>query len=393
MKFSFIIPVYNVEKYLRQCLDSVVNQTFQDIEIICVDDGSTDACPAILAEYQQKDSRIQVVTQQNSGTLLARKAGITIAKGDYLLFLDPDDWFDLNAAERLAQVLEKNDVDILQFGLTVEPGKEMPTEQIQDIDAFFNRQVEHLVGSDAILTAGYINEMLPYNQVGKAIRTSIAQKAFSVLPEVHCIYAEDQSFGFVLFSYTQRLLSIPDRMYHYRAGVGISTKNNLTVAEYISTLGAFRVLEALKQFVATHYADSPLHQRILAEIQHSMVRASVELAAERTVGYKDVEEWMTPLCEQAPAPEIALLLARKLEERKKQMAAFEHTTQALRHEADSIKEERTLFKQECNARQQEADSLRLRIRKLRKKRRIERIVWVVIWVVTLLLLFLMITKI
>ena len=87
MKFSFIIPVYNVEKYLRQCLDSVVNQSYQDIEIICVDDGSTDACPAILAEYQQKDSRIQVVTQQNSGTLLARKAGITIAKGDYLLFL------------------------------------------------------------------------------------------------------------------------------------------------------------------------------------------------------------------------------------------------------------------------------------------------------------------
>ena len=372
MKFSFIIPVYNVEKYLRQCLDSVVNQTFQDIEIICVDDGSTDACPAILAEYQQKDSRIQVVTQQNSGTLLARKAGITIAKGDYLLFLDPDDWFDLNAAERLAQVLEKNDVDILQFGLTVEPGKEMPTEQIQAIDSFFNRQVEYLVGSDAILTAGYVNEMLPYNQVGKAIRTSIAQKAFSVLPEVHCIYAEDQSFGFVLFSYTQRLLSIPDRMYHYRAGVGISTKNNLTVAEYISTLGAFRVLEALKQFVATHYADSPLHQRILAEIQHSMVRASVELAAERTVGYKDVE--------------IALLLARKLEERKKQMAAFEHTTQALRHEADS-------FRRECDAQQQEADSLRIRIRKLRKKRRIERIVWLVIWVVTLLFLFLMITKI
>ena len=117
-----------------------------------------------------------------------------------------------------------------------------------------------------------------------------------------------------------------------------------------------------------------------------MVRASVELAAERTVGYKDVEEWMTPLCEQAPAPEIALLLARKLEERKKQMAAFEHTTQALRHEADS-------FRRECDAQQQEADSLRIRIRKLRKKRRIERIVWLVIWVVTLLFLFLMITKI
>ena len=345
MKFSFIIPVYNVEKYLRQCLDSVVNQTFQDIEIICVDDGSTDACPAILAEYQQKDRRVQVVTQQNSGTLLARKAGITIAKGDYLLCIDPDDWFDLNTAERLAQVLEKNDVDILQFGLKVEPGKEMPAEQIREIDLFFNRQVEHLEGSEAILTAGYINGALSYNQIGKAIRTSIAQKAFSVLPDVRCCYAEDQGFGFVLFCYTQRLLSLPDRMYHYRAGCGISTKNHLTVAEYISTLDAFRMLEVLKQFVATHYEGSPLHQRILAEIQHSMTRVTVELATERTVGYKDVEEWMTPLCEQAPAAEIAPLLARKLEDRKKQMAAFEHTTQALRHEADSIKEERTLFRQ------------------------------------------------
>ena len=386
MRLSIIIPIYNVEKYLRQCLDSVVNQTYQDIEIICVDDGSTDSCPAILAEYQQKDNRIQVVTQQNRGTLLARKVGISIAKGDYLLCLDPDDWFDLNTAELVAQVLEKNDVDILQLGFTIEQGKEMSAEQIQEIDASFNRQVEHLEGCEAILTAGYINNVLSYNQIGKAIRTSIAQKAFSVLPEVRCIFAEDQGFCFVLFCYTQRLLSIPDRMYHYRAGCGISTKNDLTVAEYISTLGAFRMLEALKQFVAAHYEDSLLHQRILSEIQNSMMYVTVELATERTVGYKDVEEWVAPLCEQAPSAEIALLLARKLEDRKKQIASFEREVKALRHEAVSYREERDLIRQECDARQPEVNSLRIRIRRLRKKRRIERIVWLVIWVVTLLLL-------
>lgn len=98
---SVIIPVYNVEKYLKECLDSVLNQTLRNIEVICVDDESTDNSLAILREYEKLDQRIIVIQQQNSGAGVARNKGINIARGDYLSFLDSDDWYPNN------QILEK----------------------------------------------------------------------------------------------------------------------------------------------------------------------------------------------------------------------------------------------------------------------------------------------
>ncbi len=100
-KVSVIIPVYNVEKYLKECLDSVVNQTLKDIEIICVDDGSTDNSGAILDEYASKDSRIKVVHNENKGVGNARNTGLGLATGDYIYFLDSDDYIELNALEKL----------------------------------------------------------------------------------------------------------------------------------------------------------------------------------------------------------------------------------------------------------------------------------------------------
>lgn len=93
IKISVIIPVYNASKYLRQCLDSILNQTLKEIEIICVDDGSTDDSLKILEEYQKKDNRISIFTQKNSGAAVARNKGLDIAKGDYIAFMDPDDYY------------------------------------------------------------------------------------------------------------------------------------------------------------------------------------------------------------------------------------------------------------------------------------------------------------
>lgn len=107
-KVSVIIPVYNAEKYLRQCLDSVVNQTLREIEIICVDDGSTDGSLAILREYEAADSRVKVLTQENQGAGVARNNGMAAAHGEYFAFWDADDFFELSACEvlfsRAAQV-------------------------------------------------------------------------------------------------------------------------------------------------------------------------------------------------------------------------------------------------------------------------------------------------
>ena len=110
-KISVIIPCYNVEKYLRECLDSVVNQTLKDIEIICVNDGSTDGTQKILEEYAQKDDRILLINKPNGGLSLARNTGMEKMRGEYVAFLDSDDWVDLDFYEKLYNAAKQNGAD------------------------------------------------------------------------------------------------------------------------------------------------------------------------------------------------------------------------------------------------------------------------------------------
>ncbi len=112
---SVIVPVYNVEKYLRACLDSIVNQTMREIEIICVDDGATDSSGQILDEYAAQDSRIRVVHKTNGGQGTARNVGLDLAKGTYVLFLDSDDHLALDLCEKTFRKAEQTQADMTLF--------------------------------------------------------------------------------------------------------------------------------------------------------------------------------------------------------------------------------------------------------------------------------------
>ena len=115
-KISVIIPVYNVEKYLRQCLDSVVNQTLKDIEIICVNDGSPDNSLAILKEYAQNDNRIKIINKQNGGLSAARNSGLEIATGEYIGFIDSDDWIEPETYELALKTMNDYHPDLVCWG-------------------------------------------------------------------------------------------------------------------------------------------------------------------------------------------------------------------------------------------------------------------------------------
>ncbi len=114
-KVSVIIPVYNVEKYLGECLDSVLWQTLKDIEIICVNDGSTDGSAKMLAEYAAKDPRIRIITQANAGLSAARNVGMDAATGKYIYFLDSDDYIKDDAMEKCFSICERDGLDQLVF--------------------------------------------------------------------------------------------------------------------------------------------------------------------------------------------------------------------------------------------------------------------------------------
>lgn len=116
-KVSVIIPVYQAQDFLGLCLDSVLAQSFTDYELILVDDGSVDASGIICDEYERKDGRIKVIHQQNVGSSAARNTGLEEAKGDYILFIDADDWVDSNHLESLVTTAEKENADVVLCGL------------------------------------------------------------------------------------------------------------------------------------------------------------------------------------------------------------------------------------------------------------------------------------
>ncbi len=111
IKISVIVPIYNVEEYLARCLDSVMGQTFRDIEVICVDDGSTDKSALIAKKYAEKDERISLIQQENKGLSAARNAGMRVARGKYISFVDSDDWIDLDFLKKLYDAAESCNAD------------------------------------------------------------------------------------------------------------------------------------------------------------------------------------------------------------------------------------------------------------------------------------------
>ena len=111
-KISVILPVYNVEEYLRKCINSILNQTYKNFELIIINDGSTDNCPSICDEYKNIDNRIQVIHQENKGLSVARNVGIDLSKGKYITFIDSDDYIDSKYIEILYNLITEYDADI-----------------------------------------------------------------------------------------------------------------------------------------------------------------------------------------------------------------------------------------------------------------------------------------
>ena len=125
MKVSIIIAAYNIEDYINRCLNSIVNQSFKDIEIIVVNDGSTDNTINIINNFAKNDVRIKVIDKKNGGLIEARKSGLARASGEYILFLDGDDWLHIEAIEKLYKEAKKDNFDIVlyNFYLAYDNGK------------------------------------------------------------------------------------------------------------------------------------------------------------------------------------------------------------------------------------------------------------------------------
>ena len=206
-KISVIIPVYNVEKYLRECLNSVINQTMEDIEIICVNDGSTDRSLDILKEYAAKDDRIIVINQTNGFVESARNNGLKIAGGEYIQFVDSDDYLELNACETAYKYALQYDADVVIFGY-----KNFP-EQVGNIK---NKRGKGLKYKEVGVFYGGLRS-------GRHLcRNMIWNKLYRHKIIKGCYFPEwirgggDEHFNFQVDKKINTLVQIPKQLYNYR---------------------------------------------------------------------------------------------------------------------------------------------------------------------------------
>lgn len=156
-KISVIIPVYNVEKYLRRCVDSILNQTYKNLEVILVDDGSPDGCPAICDEYANQEVRVRVVHKINGGLSSARNAGLEVVSGDFVTFVDSDDWIELDTYEYCIRLLEKHQAECVQYEIRLTDSPENHASQPKEqVDVYEGKDVlQYFMHRSTIASGGY----------------------------------------------------------------------------------------------------------------------------------------------------------------------------------------------------------------------------------------------
>ena len=166
-KVSIIIPVYNVEKYLDKCLKSVLNQTYKNIEIIVINDGSTDNSLKICKKY--KDKRIVLIDKENGGVSSARNKGLELASGKYITFVDSDDWLELDAIENMVSFIEKENVDFVRFCYQTAGVRQNSVSEAENkyIGSEISRFTEKLISSEM---PGYLPILMVKREIIKDIK-------------------------------------------------------------------------------------------------------------------------------------------------------------------------------------------------------------------------------
>ena len=214
---SIIVPAYNTEKYIGFCLSSLVNQSYRNLEIIVIDDGSSDGTREVISDYAEQDERMNMIDGEHQGANIARGLGVKKAKGDYFMFVDSDDWLERNAVERLVDIMLRNDCDIIRFNAAIEPGGKLKNSYIEKESS--KRMVNGVKARHILTTTLILNNL--WSQFYRADLFS-EMKSF----EKRLSNCEDYLNNLEIYDNVKRVLFIGDVMYHYRSNYSSTTKSS-----------------------------------------------------------------------------------------------------------------------------------------------------------------------
>lgn len=285
---SIIVPIYKVEKYLRQCLDSLVNQTYSDIEIILVDDGSPDESSKIYEEYTKKDSRIKVIKQENQGLSGARNTGVKAASGEYIVFVDSDDWIELDTCEKALIIMQENNADVVFWSYIREyPDVSKNTYLIGDTELFWDdasikklhRRIVGLVDEelrepqkiDALVTAW-----------GKIYRREVIDDC--IFTDTKIIGTEDAFYNIQVFSKVKRAIYTPELWSHYRKENTSSLSHQYKRKLASQWKELYRCIE---QFLDNIHADEEFYEALNNRICLGLIGLGLNLTEDSSMCFKE----------------------------------------------------------------------------------------------------------
>ena len=233
---SVVVPAYNKEPYIKQCMDSLVNQTLKNIEIIVVDDASTDNTLQILRDYEKKDSRVKIIAKDhNCGRHVARKTGVQETIGDYVLFVDADDEIELKACEVLYSYVTNNPADILHFGVSIHPEGKADEDFAYSYDQMY-AQTNGDQSGDNIIKSSFSSDLphwTPWNVITALFKGDLVRDAFKKTVSTRLSKAEDAYEYFAIAAFAQTLKDLTAfRALKYHIGRGISGRSKISVEKF-----------------------------------------------------------------------------------------------------------------------------------------------------------------
>lgn len=221
MKFSIIVPIYNVEEYLEKCLDTIVNQTFDDYEIILVNDGSTDSSESICRSYMKQSKRnYQIINQENGGLAAARNTGLLVAKGDWIVFVDSDDFVSLDLLECLDKAMAKVDADLYTYNHNrVDLRGQRTSKKLYAVE---NNLIKFASEKERnqFISEEFLNYSLGWEAWGMIYKRSIIEREKLLFQNTVEVFAEDLCFAIQYMMHVEKIYVLCNLLYNYRIRPG-----------------------------------------------------------------------------------------------------------------------------------------------------------------------------
>ncbi len=234
-KISVIIPIYNVQKYLKECLNSVINQTYNNLEIICINDGSQDNSLNILEEYAQKDKRIHIINQSNQGVSAARNKGIQKASGEWIYIFDSDDFLKLTAFEELIKFTKKTKTDLICF----------------DWYEFYNKN--RIIYKENFDAKGNIKDSTSYTTWNLFFKNKYLKRYPEIRFPMNTHPMEDTAFNFMISNIVKNKSYLPKALLYYRQHDGmVTSRKNIENKKTNFLISCQNAINTISDFIKKH---------------------------------------------------------------------------------------------------------------------------------------------